>query len=139
MSNGSSFLWIDVISANFKGSGKRPVLKESFIHLHSTSGSILFPFEILKAISPPDDFVSFHVEITSRTSLVVTGQKEKGDDDYVKNQHNAQKNPRGKRKVIRFPGLRNRPPKIHGRYTLKSGDVMIHTTVQSQSSTWTVP
>ena len=77
MSNGSSFLWIGVISANFKGSGKAPVLRESFIHLHSTCGNILFPLKILKGMSPPDDFVSSNVEITSRTTLVVTGRKEK--------------------------------------------------------------
>ena len=29
-------------------------------------------------ISLPDDFVSYNVEITSRTSLGVTGQKAKG-------------------------------------------------------------
>ena len=29
-------------------------------------------------MSPPDDFVSYNVEITSRTSLGVTGGKEKG-------------------------------------------------------------
>ena len=77
MSNGSTFLWIGVISANFKGSGKAPVLRESFIHLHSTRGNILFPFKILKGMSPPDDSVLPNVEITSRTSLAVTGQKEK--------------------------------------------------------------
>ena len=32
------------------------------------------------------------------------------DNDYVNKQHNAQKNPWGKRKIIRFPGLRNRLP-----------------------------
>ena len=78
MSNGSSFLWRSVISFNFKGSGKAPVLRESFIHLHSTCGNILFPFKILKGMSPPDDFVSSNLEITSRTSLAVTGWKEKG-------------------------------------------------------------
>ena len=78
MPNGSFFLWIDVIFANFKGSGKAPVLRELFIHLHSTCGNILFPFKTLKAMSPPDDFVSSDVEITSRTSLVVTGQKGEG-------------------------------------------------------------
>ena len=56
------------------------------------------------------------------------------DDDYVNNYHHAQKNPRGKRKVIRFPGLRNRSPEIPDRYNQTNGDVMIHTTVQSQSS-----
>ena len=73
----STFLWIGVISANFKGSGKAPVLKGSFIHLHSTCGNILFPFKILKGMSPPDDSVSSNVEIISGTSLAVTGWKEK--------------------------------------------------------------
>ena len=60
------------------------------------------------------------------------------DDDYVNKQHNAQKNLRGKRKVIRFPDLRNRLVEIHGRYNLTTDDVMVHTTVQSQSSYWTL-
>ena len=77
MLNGSTFLWIGVISANFKGSGKAPVLKGSFIHLHSTCGNFLFPFKILKGMSPPDDSVSSNVEIISGTSLAVTGWKEK--------------------------------------------------------------
>ena len=29
-------------------------------------------------MSPPDDFISFNIEITSRTFLAVTGRKEKG-------------------------------------------------------------
>ena len=29
-------------------------------------------------MSPPDDFVPSNVEVTSRTSLAVTGRKEKG-------------------------------------------------------------
>ena len=61
------------------------------------------------------------------------------DDDYANNKHNAQKNPRGKRKVIQFPGLRNCSPKIHDRYNQTNGDVMIHTAVQSQSSPWILP
>ena len=61
------------------------------------------------------------------------------DNDYVNKQHNAQKNPRGKREIIRFPGLPNRLPEIHGRCNLTTGDVMIHTTVQSQSLSWTLP
>ena len=64
--------------ASFKGSRKSPVLRESVINLHSTCGNILFPFKILKEMSPPDDFVSPNVEVTSRTSLGVTGRKEKG-------------------------------------------------------------
>ena len=52
-----------------------PVLRESFIHLHGTCKNILFPFKILKEMSLPDDFVSSNVEITSRTSLGVTGRK----------------------------------------------------------------
>ena len=60
------------------------------------------------------------------------------DDDYVNKQHNAQKNPRGKRKMSQFPVLRNRLPEIHGKYNLTTGDVMIHTTVQLQSSSWTL-
>ena len=52
-----------------------PVLRESFIHLHETCRNILFPFKILKEMSLPDDFVSSNVEITSRTSLGVTGRK----------------------------------------------------------------
>ena len=52
--------------------------------------------------------------------------------------HDAQKNPRGKRKVIRFPGLHNRSSKIPDRYNQTNGDIMIHTTVQSQSSSWTL-
>ena len=63
MSNGSSFSWIVVISANFKGSGKATVLRESFIRLQSIYGNILFPFKIFKGMSPPDDFVSSNVEI----------------------------------------------------------------------------
>ena len=38
----------------------------------------MFPFKILKGMSPRDDFVSTNVEKTLRTSLVVTGRKEKG-------------------------------------------------------------
>ena len=68
------FLWIGAITANFKGSGKAPVLRESFIHLHSTCGNSLFLYKILKEMSPPHDFVSSNVEITSRTSLAVTGR-----------------------------------------------------------------
>ena len=60
MSNGSSLLWIVVISHN------------------STSGIILFPFKTLKGMFLPDDFVSSNVEITLRTSLAVTSRKEKG-------------------------------------------------------------
>ena len=37
----------------------------------------MFPFKILKGMSPPNDFVSSNVEITSRASLAVTGRKEK--------------------------------------------------------------
>ena len=37
----------------------------------------MFPFKIIKGMSPPDDFVSSNVEITSGTSLEVTGRKEK--------------------------------------------------------------
>ena len=77
MSNGSSFLWIGVISANIKGSGKALILRESFIHLHRTCGSIFFPFKILREMSPPEDFTSSNVEITSRTSLGVTSQTKK--------------------------------------------------------------
>ena len=62
----------------FKGSEKAPVLRESFIHLYSTCENILFPFKILKGMSPPDNLVSSNVEITSRTSLAVTDWKEKG-------------------------------------------------------------
>ena len=61
----------------FKASGKATVLRESFIHLHSTCGSVLFPFETFKGMPPPDGFVSSNVEITSTTSLAVTGLKEK--------------------------------------------------------------
>ena len=78
MSNESSFLWIGIIFAIFKGSGKASISRGSYIHLHSTCGNILFPFKIFKGMSPPDDFVSSNVEITSRTSLTVTGRKEKG-------------------------------------------------------------
>ena len=81
--SGSSFLWISVISFNFKGSGKSSVLRELFIHLHKTCGNILFPFKNLKGISPPEDFVLTNVEITSRTSLRVTGRKEKGNVTYT--------------------------------------------------------
>ena len=38
----------------------------------------MFLFKILKGMSPPDDFISFNIEITSRTFLAVTGRKEKG-------------------------------------------------------------
>ena len=48
-----------------------------FIHLHRTCGNILFPFKNLKGISPPEDFVLTNVEKISRTSLRVTGRKEK--------------------------------------------------------------
>ena len=65
ISNGSSFLWISVISVNFKGSGKSPVLRKSFIHLHRICGNIVFPFKVLKGMSPPDDVASTNVEITS--------------------------------------------------------------------------
>ena len=68
---------IGVISANFKGSGKVPVSRESFNHLHSTCGKILFAFKILKGMSPPDDFVSSNVKLTLRTSLRVTVGKKK--------------------------------------------------------------
>ena len=52
-------------------------LRELFIHLHRTCGNILFSFKILKGMFPPDDLVSTNVEITSRTSLGITGCKEK--------------------------------------------------------------
>ena len=42
LSNGSSLLWIDVISANFKGSGKKPAFRESFI---GTSLGVTVPNE----------------------------------------------------------------------------------------------
>ena len=61
-----------------KGSGKAPVLREMLIHLHRTYKNILFSFKILNGMSPPDDFVSSNVEITSSTSLGATGRKEKG-------------------------------------------------------------
>ena len=78
LSNGSSsFLWIGVISANFKGPGNSPVLKDLFIHLGRTCGNIFFCFKNLEGMTTPDDFVSANVEISLRTSLVVTGQKEK--------------------------------------------------------------
>ena len=51
--------------------------------------------------------------------------------------HHAQKIP-WEKKIIRFPGLRNPLPEIHSRYNLTTGNVMIHTSVQSQSSTWTL-
>ena len=66
------------ISANFKLSGKSPVLTEMLVHLHRTCGNILLPFKILKGTPPLDDFVSTNVELTSRTSLGITGRKEKG-------------------------------------------------------------
>ena len=37
----------------------------------------MFPFKILKGMSPLDDFVSTNVEITSRVPLGVTVRKEK--------------------------------------------------------------
>ena len=37
----------------------------------------MFPFKILKGMSPLDDFVSTNVEITSRVPLRVTVRKEK--------------------------------------------------------------
>ena len=61
-----------------KGSGKAPVLREMLIHLHRTYKNILFSFKIRNGMSPPDDFVSSNVEITSSTSLGATGRKEKG-------------------------------------------------------------
>ena len=78
LSNGSSLLWIDVISANFKGSGKKPAFRESFIGLHRTCGNILSSLKILKGTSTPDDFLSSNVKITSSTSLGVTVRNEKG-------------------------------------------------------------
>ena len=78
LSNGSSFLWIGVISANSKGSREVPVLRNSFINLYRNCGNILLSFKIFQEISPPDDIVSSNVEITSSISLEVTGQNEKG-------------------------------------------------------------
>lgn len=60
--NESSFLWIGVISANYKESGKASPLAEYFIHLHKACGNILYS-KILKKISLPDDFVSSNREI----------------------------------------------------------------------------
>ena len=58
-----------------------PILKdlegELFINLNRNCGNNLFPFKIIKGMSPPDGFASTNVEITSRTSLGVTGRKEK--------------------------------------------------------------
>ena len=66
---------VGVISANFEGSRKAPVATESFIHLHR----IFFSFKILKGMFPQENVsVSSNVEITSGTSLGVTGRKEKG-------------------------------------------------------------
>ena len=70
-------MWIVVISANFKGNGKSPVLRESFIRLHRACGNIVSSFKILKRMSPLDIFVSSNGEVTSSKSLRVTGRNEK--------------------------------------------------------------
>ena len=60
-----------------KRSGKVPVLGESFTHLHRFCGNVLFSVKIPKVMSVPDDSVSSNIEITSSSSLGVTGQREK--------------------------------------------------------------
>ena len=70
--------------------------------------------------------ISFSLDFAS--IFMIKGQIQK---------HHAQKIP-WEKKIIQFPGLRNPLPEIHGIYNLTTGDVMIHTTVQSQSSTWTL-
>ena len=54
------------------------VLRELFIHLCKTRRNILLSFKVLEKISLPNGFVLSNVEITSSTSLGITGGNVKG-------------------------------------------------------------